>query len=447
MVIVDSKSQLEVIFSYSKSDLMIIPVWSDHKKHPALNTLSLFYIYNINKDLDFTVIIDHFDSIYSVSLEDLKSLFISDNKKFVFQKKDLLFHIPNQVNTFDLETKKYLNDNSIEIINTTESQTFFYRKYYQFENLNTLVPLFNLIEYCTEIKDKFIDDIKIEISSSDRNYNNIVIPSLQKIESSGLYFDKEEFKKFYPQKKSVLNQDYLYSQYNLFTLTGRPSNKFGGINFSALNKENGVRKIFVSRFQEKGSLIEFDFDAYHLQIIANQIGYKFPSNVNIHTYLGRIYFGKENLTIDEYEQSKKISFRLVYGGIDKDFEKIDFFKDVNIFINDFFGKLNKNNYINTPFFERKFSKEHVTDFNKYKAWNYLIQLLETEQSFFLLNKLFEKIDEFKSKLILYTYDSFLFDVLNTERDELIKIVFNTLENHNFHLKIKEGKNYHELHNI
>ena len=33
-----------------------------------------------------------------------------------------------------------------------------------------------------------------------------------------------------------------YSEYNLFTSTGRPSNRFGGINFAALNKKDGSRE-------------------------------------------------------------------------------------------------------------------------------------------------------------------------------------------------------------
>jgi hypothetical protein len=56
----------------------------------------------------------------------------------------------------------------------------------------------------------------------------------------------------------------LYSQYNLWTTTGRPSNSFGSVNFAALPPEK--RKGFVA---ENDSLIEFDFDAYHLRLIAD----------------------------------------------------------------------------------------------------------------------------------------------------------------------------------
>ena len=39
-----------------------------------------------------------------------------------------------------------------------------------------------------------------------------------------------------------------YTEYNLYTSTGRPSNKFGGVNFAALNKEDGSRNSFVFIF-------------------------------------------------------------------------------------------------------------------------------------------------------------------------------------------------------
>ena len=39
-----------------------------------------------------------------------------------------------------------------------------------------------------------------------------------------------------------------YTQYNPYTSTGRPSNRYNGINYAALNKEDGTRDRFVSRF-------------------------------------------------------------------------------------------------------------------------------------------------------------------------------------------------------
>ena len=50
-----------------------------------------------------------------------------------------------------------------------------------------------------------------------------------------------------------------WTQYHPFTTTSRPSNNFGGVNYAALNKDDGSRDRFVSRF-EGGKLVQFDYD-------------------------------------------------------------------------------------------------------------------------------------------------------------------------------------------
>ena len=79
----------------------------------------------------------------------------------------------------------------------------------------------------------------------------------------------------------------IYSEYNPYTSTGRPSNRFGGLNFAALNKSDGSRKQFISRFSN-GVLVEMDFDAYHLRLIADKIGYDFPSG-SVHEHMSKFY--------------------------------------------------------------------------------------------------------------------------------------------------------------
>ena len=53
--------------------------------------------------------------------------------------------------------------------------------------------------------------------------------------------------------------------------------------FSLFFSRNG----FVSRFDD-GVLIEMDYDAYHLRLIADIIGYDFPDG-SVHEYLGKQY--------------------------------------------------------------------------------------------------------------------------------------------------------------
>ena len=69
------------------------------------------------------------------------------------------------------------------------------------------------------------------------SYNDEVSDNLLHIEKNGL----------------MTTTGYVFSEYNLFTSTGRPSNRFGGINFAALNKKDGSRERFISRYSSIGN--------------------------------------------------------------------------------------------------------------------------------------------------------------------------------------------------
>ena len=84
-------------------------------------------------------------------------------------------------------------------------------------------------------------------------------------------------------KKHISNGK-LYSQYNLWTTTGRPSNSFGSVNFAALPPEK--RRGFIA---ENDYLVEFDFDAYHLRLIADLVGYHTFGEESVHEYLSKWY--------------------------------------------------------------------------------------------------------------------------------------------------------------
>ena len=63
----------------------------------------------------------------------------------------------------------------------------------------------------------------------------------------------------FPDTTNRPTKGLVFSEYNLYTSTGRPSNRYGGVNFPALKKEDGTRESFTSRY-EKGSLVSYDYD-------------------------------------------------------------------------------------------------------------------------------------------------------------------------------------------
>jgi len=86
--------------------------------------------------------------------------------------------------------------------------------------------------------------------------------------------------------------------------------------------------------------------------------------------------------------------------------------------------------------------------NKNKLFNYLIQLMETENNMRVLTKLLPEIDGYKSKIILYSYDSFLFDVHKNDGMKFVKKVKAIAESRGkYPVRVSKGLNYHEMEDI
>jgi hypothetical protein len=75
-----------------------------------------------------------------------------------------------------------------------------------------------------------------------------------------------------------------------------------------------------------------------------------------------------------------------------------------------------------------------------KLLNYLLQNLETAMNVHILWEIIKLLQNKKTKLVLYTYDSFLFDVSKEEVEILdeIKELFNK---HKLQIKTCYGNNY------
>ena len=78
-----------------------------------------------------------------------------------------------------------------------------------------------------------------------------------------------------------------------------------------------------------------------------------------------------------------------------------------------------------------------------KLFNYIIQSKETSTNVELLRLVLSKLEGKKTKLVLYTYDAFLFDY-SEEDKELISDIMNTLR---YPVTIKQGQSYHGLEKI
>jgi hypothetical protein len=80
------------------------------------------------------------------------------------------------------------------------------------------------------------------------------------------------------------------------------------------------------------------------------------------------------------------------------------------------------------------------DMTQAKLFNYIVQSKETSTNIGLLEKVLDYLKDKKTKIVLYTYDAFLFDYSKEDGDILQDIV-NILE---YPVTIKQGNTYHGL---
>jgi hypothetical protein len=420
-VIIETKLEFDSFLEkYQDSSCILIPILCDVNKHPLENSLCLLYVKLLDGD-EYLLPFNHSEAI-NLDITHLDKL-DSDHKKYIYDKKQFN-HIVKLKNVIDINLQYYMEHNEplyVEDI-TTNSHDYFNRKYYKLNRVNCVVPILKHLELCRKLSNEFQKHIDLPVH---QEYNDNIIDNLTYLESAGLRYDK----------------NIVFSEYNPYTSTGRPSNRFGGINFAALNKIDGSRQPFKSRFQN-GMLVEFDYDAYHLRLIGEVVDYKFPEG-SVHEHMARFY---GDVT---YDESKNQSFQYLYGHIPIDVVQINpFFGKVHDYINEIWSVYKQREFITSNIYNKKIFRKNLSDMNRNKLFNYKIQLMETENNMKMLSNLIPFLESYKSKLILYSYDSFLFDFNLDDGVDFLKKTKEIIESNGlFPTKTSKGTNYHEMEDI
>ena len=427
-MIIQNKSHLnDIIDKNIQSEVVIIPTLCDKNLHPKRNQLSLLYLKWLSTNDENIIVLNHSEKRKDndLTLEFVEEA-LNKNKenKYIFDKK--AFNHSMSLNTLnDTNLNFYLDSsNPLYIDNlTTNTHDFFHINFSTLNNINRYIPIMKHLEYgrklVRKMRDLFFYDEK------NKNYNENVIDNLTRIEDNGLF---------------ISDNGYQYSQYNIYTSTGRPSNRFGGVNFAALNKSDRTREKYVSRYGEKGCMIEMDYDAYHLRLIAEIVDYNFPEG-SVHQYLADQY------DVD-YAKAKSLSFAYLYGEIPyMIYQTIPFFNKVQKYIDKKWLEYKQNNFVVSDIYNRKIGKS-LSFTNKSKLFNYCIQLLETENNMRMLDDLLPLLEGKKTKLILYSYDSFLLDFHKDDGMDFLKKIKKVIEqNDTYPVKVGWGTNYHKMEDI
>ena len=438
--IVETKEQKKHLESYDLSQCFVEPILYNDNCHPGLSNICLFFIKPLKSKRGFIIPINHSEG-FSTTVEEVLSILEEKcDRIFVYDLKRVCQHLPITKPIYCLKTAKYLETGEVLDLhkhNTTAHKFLSERQY-----ANKLIPICKHAEkYNAFIKSnsKLLKSNVFE-TSYYKFYNNHVNRIFSKLEWTGVKIDEDALAKHFTldDKNMSVYESKLYLHYNLFTATGRPSNAFNGINLGALPKGDNSRA-----FIKPGNsvLVEFDYDSYHPRILANLINYSFEEE-DIHSHLGRMYFDVEELTPEQYSASKSLTFKLLYTS-SQEYEHIEFFKKVK----DYKEKL-WIDYKSKGYLEAILSKRPIKNIeSKTQILPYLLQNYETERNVVVMNSINQLLHDKASRFIMYTFDSFLFDIDAGEGKGLIKKIKELLNTEGFTVSTKFGEDYANLEEI
>jgi hypothetical protein len=426
--LVETTEQLQYLQSKKYTTAFVEIISLNDNAFPLLNEVALVYFKPLNSTKGFILCINHTESL-SLNKTQVSNFLKQIPTLWVRDKKNALYYFPFKSNFLDIN---FLTP-TLYTPTLTITHKFIQNKHPQYTNINTLIPIVKHYEYCEKIYTDLQSFFTNNLPKHFHFYNDKVTLAFFGVEKNGIQINKDTFNKHYEPTKnehSIIN-DTVYSHYNLYTTTRRPSNAFNGINFAALNKDSGARASFVS----SNYLVEFDISAYHPQILARLINFDF-GHKDVHQTFADMY----NTT---YEKAKELTFKQLYGGIFKEYEHLEFFQKIQTYKDNIWKEYNNLGQVIVPISSYCFEKVKLNEMNPQKLLNYFIQNVETSLNTLILLDIHKLLLTKKSKIVLYVYDSFMFDIVKGE-EYLVKEISKIFTKYKLNVKTKYGKNYDKM---
>jgi len=413
--LIENNKQFEVLKNSGFKEAFVEVISNNPYQHPSQNSIIGFYVRPIQGHKGYILPTSHpeceniFEDEIYLWLKGLETIYVRDKKEF------LHYTILKQLVDITLGSPPY-------ILPQTTAHSTLYRRFPDLLTVNQLVPITKHYEVCEQV----YDDLEHRVNTAvNPFYNDRAALVFNAIERNGIKIDKNEFEKhFHP-----VEDEYVYTAYNYKTLTTRPSNKFGGVNYAALSHKDGSRKSFIPR---NNRFVEFDIGAYHPTLAAMLVDYEFGDK-DIHKSFAEMY------KVD-YAKAKELTFKQLYGGVFDNYKDLPFFKATSEYIRTTWETFQTEGVITCPISHYEYKNDVLEDMNPQKLFNYILQNMETSLNIEILFRIFTLLKGMNTKLVLYTYDSFLLDVDDSELAvlEQIKKVFYKLK---LQIKEKNGINY------
>jgi hypothetical protein len=430
-----------------QSDLLLHVIPLHDSIHSAINPPCLLFIRSLTLGKTYYYGFDHPDvktptPVNHTQMIDMLSRI--GKTKWVIDKKSFLHMVPVE-NLLDIGMAEHNRSNQTFDLSEfeTNAHTLIRRNFNLKPGYGKFVPLIKHLETFSELVETCEKIIKsAPIDDAFLKFNKLIIEPLTEVERHGLAIDRNAYWEHFGD--TFHTSDRVYTQYNFYTSTGRPSNRFGGINYAALNKEDGSRKAFVSRFGSSGKLVLMDYSTFHPRIISLLTDYPIPTSVDIYEYLAKLYFNKPVIDEGDIADAKQITFRQFFGGVEEKYQHIKYLSHMKDFIDSNWRHFNEHGYVETPIFKRRITDKHVQQPKPATVFNYIMQAVEGEISIPVLGDLNKFLANKKTQAVLYTYDSILFDYCLDDGLDLGEVRELMSIEGKFPTKVYVGDNYQDM---
>lgn len=409
--IVETQEQLEKIIDYGNERVFIDIIPVDDRVHPCINSPSLMYFRPLDAKRGFILCFDHLETfsldyhtVMASVIDKIPQIYTIDSKTLYHYG---FCHLPVK----GLKMAYKMESNYPEFPDSskynTQSHKFYYSRLKNRTDVNKFIPVSKHYEKYENLFESLIIDENDLSSKAYKYYNEIIMPGFYEIERNGIGTG-DEFDAFFNslRKELSVKNNIIYSDYNFHNQTARPSCTFNGFNFLGLKKDDS-RKSLVPK---NDMFIEIDYKSYQVKLLAEFLEYEF-SEEDIHDHLAELY-GETDRDI-----AKRLTFKYLYGR-SEDPPDIPFFKRVYELRDYLWEQYQEQGYILSPITKRKiFGITEIT-----QILPYLMHCIETETNAQIIYILSKALNEYKTKLVLYTYDAFLFDISYDDGPEILEVI-------------------------
>ena len=403
--IIEKNNSLDAIQKLIRLGCYVDIIPTNFNYHPKLTSTVAVYIKLLHSDKGYIIPINHDEGI-NVDKERVYSILSSTEKLYTLNKKELLYHF-NLQGAIDLSLLYSMSKyDKLEYSRLNKLINPFYSRYNDIANINQIIPLSKLYEVSENIYSSIKEVIDYEIPNGFDFYNKTATNVFFLLEQSGVGIKYDAFNSIFKPKNTLYNtlDNKVLTQYNLYNTTSRPTNSFNSVNFAAIPHTEEHRKCFTPA---NDYFVEFDFDGYHLRLLAEQIEYALTSD-SAHKQLARLYFNKKEITDDEYKEAKQINFHAIYGKIPEKYSFLEIFTRIDDYIKELWKRYKDDGEVLAPISGKPFTAS-LKAMNPQKLMNYVMQSLETSRNIVVLKKLLKYLQTKKTTISLYTYDSIIMD--------------------------------------